>query len=200
MLTFDKIRDMEREERSTKKLQKLPADIIDQMRDYLRRKEKITDKTSSDIQEMDNVRNTIKRFFELREAKIINAAIDTVRTGMPPENMSKEEEHNFYIIVGVLKDHREKFFEDLQKEPSQQTQEDRIEEEDVRNNKKIADNYVSNDKKYVYTVKKNLSSFVGPDGKIYELKENDTIELEELPKPLNDLLIKEGVIEKVQSD
>ncbi|MBI2579534.1 MAG: hypothetical protein HYW27_01395 [Candidatus Aenigmarchaeota archaeon] len=38
MLTFDKIRDVERMERNEKKLQKLPADFIQDLRDYINRK------------------------------------------------------------------------------------------------------------------------------------------------------------------
>lgn len=184
MLTFDKIRELERNERDSKKLQRLPDDIIEQLKDYLYRKEKIKEKTAADILELENVKNTIRRFFELRENKIMNAAIDTARTGMPPENMTREEENVFYNIVAILKDHREKFFEELQKEPKK----------DIKEEKEIKKN--NNEKRFVYVVKKTLPTFVGPDLKIYELKENDIIEIGAFPKPLNDLLIKEGIIEK----
>jgi DNA replication initiation complex subunit (GINS family) len=200
MLTFDKIRDLEREERAGKRLQKLPGDVMEQLKEYLRRKERIAEKTSSDIQEMENLKNTIKRFFELREAKIISSAIDTARTGMPPENMSKDEESYFYRIVGVLNEQREKFFEELQKEPCLATQEECKQEEDVRKNTKLAEGYrVTKEKKFSYIVRKTIPSFVGPEGNVYELKENDVIEIGALPKPLNDLLIKEGVIEKIET-
>lgn len=166
MLTFDKIRDMERMEKQSKKLQKLPDDMIGQLREYIKRKERINEKTSSDITELENIKTTIKRLFELREAKIISSSLDTVRTGLPPENMSKDEEALFYRLTDELKLYREQFFAELGKEVSQSS---------------------------MYRVRKTLPPFVGPDMKTYALKENDIINI---PSPLEELLLKEGVIEK----
>src|SRR3989338_5559093 len=115
MLTFDKVRDMERLEKQSKRLQKMPEDIVEQLREYVKRKER-GEKTSSDITELENIKSTIKRLFELREGKIVSSALDTVRTGLPPENMTKQEEGIFYRMVDELKKHRESFFSELGKE------------------------------------------------------------------------------------
>lgn len=171
MLTFDKIRDLERVEKQNKKLQRLPDDVVFQLRDYLKRKEKIAEKTSADITEMENIKSTIRRFFELREGKILSAVLDTTRTGLPPENMTKEEETVFYRLVDILKNYREDFFSELAKE-------DKKEE------------------KALYKVKRTIPPFVGPDMNTYKLAEG---ELVEIPPPLNKLLEKEGVIEKVEN-
>lgn len=173
MLTFDKIRDLERTEKQSKKLQKLPEDIVVQLRDYLKRKEKITEKTSTDILEMENIKSTINRLFELREAKILSSVLDTVRTGLPPENMTKQEEIIFYRLTDELKRYREQFFADLAKEEKSGEATSLV----------------------MYLVKKTLPSFVGLDMKNYDLKENDIVSI---PPPLDQLLIKEGVIEKVE--
>ena len=169
MLTFDTIRDIERVEKQNKKLQKLPDDIVVQLKDYLKRKEKIKEKTSADITEMENIKSAIKRFFELREGKIISYALDTVRTGLPPENMTKEEEELFYSLVNTMKKYRERFFSDLNRE-------DKAE-------------------KTLYKVKKTIPSFIGPDMKKYQLVEDEIVEI---PAPLNEFLLKEGVIEPVK--
>ena len=167
MLTFDKIRDLERVERQSKKLQKMPEDIPAQLKDYLKRKEKITEKSSTEINELENIKTTIKRFFELREGKIVSAVLDTVRTGLPPENMSKDEEQLFYRLIDILKKYRESFFSELSRE----------------------------DDKPMYRVKKATPQFVGPDMKTYKLNEDDIVSI---PPPLDELLLKEGVIEKVE--
>ncbi|MBI3190188.1 hypothetical protein HYZ41_00640 [archaeon] len=60
MLTFEKIRELERVERESKKLQNLPNDLMDQLREYMHRKERIKEKTSVDILELENVKNTVK--------------------------------------------------------------------------------------------------------------------------------------------
>jgi DNA replication initiation complex subunit (GINS family) len=168
MLTFEKIRELERMERESKKLQKLPEDVMDSLRDYLRRKERLTEKTSMDIMELENIKNTLKRFFEMREHKLLLSVLDTVRTGMPPENMTKEEEKVFYSLVSSVKQFREQFFSELQKEPVHKEQ--------------------------LCRVKKSLPEFIGPDMRTYKLNENDIVTL---PKELEELLLKEGVIEKV---
>lgn len=180
MLTFEKIRELERIEREAKKLQKLPDDIVEQMNDYMQRKNKIKEKSSADIMELENVKNTIRRFFELREHKIIMAALDTVRTGLPAEHLASHEDHVFYSAVDVLKRFREQFFHDLSKETETK--------EEARKDAK-------DEEKYLYRVRKSLPEFVGPDMKIYKLTEN---ELVTLPTALEELLIKEGVIEKVE--
>lgn len=168
MLTFEKIRELERSERENKKLQKLPDDVMDQLRDYLRRKERTKEKTAADLMELENVKNTIKRFFESREHKVLLSVLDTVRTGMPPEGLTKEEEKVFNEMVDVVKRFREQFFADLQKE---------VESSEL-----------------LYKIKKTLPEFVGPDMKTYKLNENDIVAL---PKQLEELLLKEGVIERV---
>lgn len=170
MLTFDKIRELERTERDAKKLQGLPEDIIEQLNDYIQRKEKIKEKTTADIRELEHVRNTIKSFFEMREHKITQASMDTVRTGLPPENLTRHEERIFYELVEALKRHREQFFHEIAKERK-------------------------HEEKPVYRVKKSLPEFVGPDMKTYKLNENELITL---PKELEAILLKEGVIERAE--
>lgn len=164
MLTFDKIRDLERVERQEKKLQKIPEDTIEQIGDYLRRKEKTSEK-SSDIVELENIKSTIKRFFEHRESKILMAVLDTIKTGLPPENMTQNEEKVYGEMVDILKKHRQNLLTETSK-PS-----DRI----------------------FYIVRKSLPSFIGPDMKDYNLRENDVVEIS---SPLSDLLLKQGIIEK----
>jgi len=92
-----------------------------------------------------------------------------VKTGFNPENVTKEEQELFSMLVEDLKRYRENFFSALAKKEKE--------------------------KRTAYKVVKTLPAFVGPDMKTYELKENDLIQLDSLPKPLNDLLLKEGVIE-----
>lgn len=167
MLTFDKIRDLERAEREYKQLQKLPDDIIEELKDYLHRKDK-----TSDPLEIENIKNTIKRLFELRERKTMELVLYSVRTGLPPENLTKGEEELFNIMVTQLKNFRENLFAELKKE--------------------------AKEKKLIYKIRKNIPPFIGPDSKTYEFKENDIVDIKVLPKEINDLLLKEGVIEQVE--
>lgn len=173
MLTFEKIRELERKERSSKKLEKLPDNFMNEIKEYLRKKERMK-QTSSDITELENVKNTIKRFFELREKKLADAAIYTVKTGLPVEDLADEEEKLLNALIDDFRKHREAFFSELQKEPTIKR------------------------KKIKYKVRKPLPEFIGPDMKKYKLGEGQLLEPNALPKSLNDFLLKKGIIERIE--
>ncbi len=171
MLTFEKIRDIERAEKESKQLRKLPENFFEELREYISKKGAMKDKTSMDIIELENVRNTIKRFLETRERKLVELALYTTRTGLPAENLTPLEEKYFAGMLALIKSFRNEFFDEMKKEP------------------------LPKEKKTVFRVKKSLPAFVGPDMKTYELKLGEAVEL---PKVLNDLLLKEGAIEQVE--
>lgn len=169
MLTFEKIRDFERAERENKELQKLPENIVSEISDYIRRKEEIHEKSSSDIIETENVKKIVRSFFETREKKIVDMALYAARTQLPVENLLPSEQRTLQAIAAEIKLHREGLHEEMKKPPFEST---------------------------VYRIKKTMPEFVGPDMKTYKLTENDIVD--SLPKPLNELLLKEGVIEEVK--
>jgi len=148
MLTFESIRDIERTERETKRMQKIPQNFLSELKEYIERKEKLTEKTSADIMEIENVKSTVQRLIEMRERKMADQALITARTNMPPENLLRDEETVFWQMVEALKTFRRDFFEQLRKP-----------------------------KQILFRVKRNLPEFVGPDMKTYLLKENDVIPL-----------------------
>lgn len=180
MLTFEMIRELERREKENKKLQKIPENLVEEIREYIKRKEKNSDKTSADILELENVKNTIRRFFEMREKKIADMALITARTGMLPDGLTKEEEKLFYQIVGLFKDYREFFFCEINKEP------EKVEKEISEKRE---------EEKPLFKVKKEIKEFIGPDMKKYRLIKGEVVNI---PKPLNDLLLKEGIIEEIK--
>lgn len=181
MLTFEMIRELERQERANKKLQRLPGNLVEELRDYIKRKEKTAEKTSADIRELENVKNTVRRFLELREDKIAAMALSAARTGLPPSNLTKEEEKAFYSIADALKSHREYFFAELGKSQAEEKKEEHTEQH--------------KEQRVLYRVKKEIQEFVGPDMKTYRLVRGEVVSL---PKALNDLLLKEGVIEEIR--
>ena len=180
MLTFEIIRELEREEKASKKPKKLPENLLEELREYIKRKERNAEKTASDMLELENVRNTIRRFFEMREKKIVDMALSTARTGLPPENLTNEEEKVFYDIAGAIKKQREAFFFEVNREPDKEQGEEPPEEKKER---------------VIYRVRSHLPEFVGPDMKTYRLVRGEIVNL---PKPLNDLLLKEGILEEIR--
>jgi DNA replication initiation complex subunit (GINS family) len=196
MLTFDSIRELERQEKANKKMQKLPLGLDAEINDYIKRKEKTADKTSADILELENVKNTIKRFFELRERKLIDMAVSTVRTGLPAENLDPEETKIFYMLVGALQENRSRFFSDINKE-NENAGQDAVQEEKpqkIEMLKEIQQEAAALPKKTVFRVKADIAEFVGPDLRTYRLIRGEVVKL---PKELNELLLKEGILEEI---
>lgn len=188
MITFEKIRELERNERETKTLQRLPENIMDEFRDYLIRKESIKNKTDTDIREIENAKNTIKRIMELREHKLLDLAMYSARSGMPVENLTKEEEELFNKLVEHLKAFRKNLFVELN---TARKKEEMMKKEKFEKEIKATDEKRKPEK---YKVLRSLPRFVGPDMKEYVLERGSIIEI---PSPLSDLLLKKGVIEKV---
>ena len=193
MLTFEMIRELERNERSSKKLQHLPENIKDELREYIKRKEKLLDKSTSDILELENVKNTIKRFYEIREDKATAMALAMARTGLSPENLTSDERYAFDGIVEVLKTQREAFFFDINNESAQEKKTE--EPGEAKGAKDAKEAPASAQGRTIYRVTRELQEFIGPDMKTYRLIRGEIVNL---PKPLNDLLLKEGVIEELQ--
>ncbi len=174
MLTFEKVRDFERAERESRELQQLPANITEEISDYVKRKEAIVEKSSADLLEIENVKKIIRNFLELREKKIVELALYHVKTQLPVGNLLPMEEKMFNSLAGEIR----RFREDMQLE---------LKKETPQNNEQIS-----------YRITRSMPEFVGPDMKVYKLNENDIVA--ELPKPLNELLLKEGVIEEVRKE
>ncbi len=175
MLTFEKIRDMERVEKAEKNLQKMPENFLDDVNEYL------NGKKGADIVEADNVKSVVKRLIELREQKIASLALYSVRTNMPVENLTSMERELFEEIREALSDFREIMIKKIN-EPY-----------DIG---KIAPAIkdIKDGKERKFRVTRDLPAFVGPDMKTYTLKKG---ELLALPDDLATLLVKNSIIESV---
>ncbi|MDI6721371.1 MAG: hypothetical protein QMD85_03205 [Candidatus Aenigmarchaeota archaeon] len=174
MLTFDKIRDLERTERGSRKLQKMPENFIDELREYIIRKEAIKEKTLSDMNEMERIRDSIRKIFEMRQKKILESVFETVTGGSLSANLMNEEEELFNRLVDIVKGFMENTFREINRKEI--VREERIEE-----------------RREVYRVLRELPEFIGPDMKVYKLRKDEIVQI---PKPLNEFLLKKGVIEQ----
>ncbi|MBI4895334.1 MAG: DNA replication complex GINS family protein [Candidatus Aenigmarchaeota archaeon] len=167
MLTFESIREIERSERDSKKLQKIPENFFDLVIDYMDKKDRIREKTSLELLEIENAKNTVKRLLDLREKKVMELALACSRTGTVPENLTIVEKDLFQRTIDILRKFRDSVSDEMKKKPSE----------------------------IVYKVKKSIPDFIGPDMKVYNLRENDIVSL---PRELVELLIKENVLEEIK--
>ncbi len=206
MITFEKIRDLERTERDAKGLQKLPDNFVADLQEYLHKKEKSPD--------LDSVTLSVSRLFEMRLRKITEASVYKASTNQNVSNTIQQEDQILTGFVEMLRNFHKTIFtpvetivpvekenEEMQIKPQEKIEEisepKQIEEpkELVPTNlpspilPKIIETPKNSTK--LYRVVKDLPAFVGPDLKVYELKEGDIIDI---PQPLIDLLLKEGVV------
>jgi len=173
MITFEKIRDLERGERESKELQKLPDIFLDQLLEYLRKKRLIKEKTSSDMTELSSVRNVIRNFFEIRERKLLDQLVYSLRTGARPRNMTPDESETFDSIYMPMKKHRTELLSSLDSEapadlPPKESAPARS-----------------------YDVLSDMPDFVGSDLSVYSLKSGSVVAL---PDDVASLLLKHGLI------
>ncbi|MEM7813351.1 MAG: hypothetical protein QW548_00435 [Candidatus Aenigmatarchaeota archaeon] len=169
MITFESIRDLERAERESKKLQRIPDGFVAEIQDYLATKEKLA--SPEDVMELQAVKGTVARLLEMRERKVVDGAIITARTGLPPENLTAGEAELFWAIVERLKRFREDFFGKASSATAQ-----------VGHSEVVC--------RRAWRVVKAVD-FVGPDLKEYKLKVGEEVEL---PDEVAAILKKDGAI------
>jgi DNA replication initiation complex subunit (GINS family) len=109
-ITYEYIRRIQREEQYEPKLSKLSDDFYDKAKKYLEQKKNLAKKKgdrSTEI-ELENTKRVLEDIFNRRETKILNQAVFSTRTGIPPQNLTKIEEKFFRQLVDLLKYQREK--------------------------------------------------------------------------------------------
>jgi DNA replication initiation complex subunit (GINS family) len=118
IITFDLIRKIQREEQSHPKLTKLPENFYASVATYVTQKKKLIaskeDKRSS--LEIKSIENLIEDIFNRRERKIINTAINSARTGIPPENITDEERAFYDGLLAFIKGRRDNILKNILEE------------------------------------------------------------------------------------
>ena len=118
IITFDLIRKIQREEQAHPKLTKLPENFYASVATYVTQKKKLIaskeDKRSS--LEIKSIENLIEDIFNRRERKIINTAINSARTGIPPENMTDEERAFYDGLLAFIKGRRDNILKNILEE------------------------------------------------------------------------------------
>jgi DNA replication factor GINS len=121
-ITFEFIRKIQREEQREPKLTKIPEDFYQKAKAYLEEKRKLSEKKKDKLTsiEVRNVERLLEDIYNRRETKLINHAIITVRTGVPPQNLVEEEKNFFEGIVNILKSQRERVLNKLLKKTKEE--------------------------------------------------------------------------------
>jgi len=121
-ITFEFIRRVQREEQIETKLSKIPKNFYQKAKEYLEQKRKLSGKQKDRMStlEMKNVERLLEDIYNRRETKIVNHAIITARTDIPPENLIEEEKEFFQAIADVLRSQRERVLNTLLKKSKEE--------------------------------------------------------------------------------
>lgn len=107
-ITFELIRKIQREEQRSPKLTKIPENFFAAVYAYVQQKKQLTLRDDRKVYlEVKNIERLIEDIFNRRERKILNAAIISARTNIPPENLTREEKVFFDELVASIKKRRD---------------------------------------------------------------------------------------------
>jgi len=131
-ITFEFIRKIQREEMSEPKLSKIPEDFYQKAKNYLEQKKVIAEKKEEKLteREIKNVERIMEDIFNRRETKMLNHALITVRTNLPPQNLIEDEKEFFESAVNMLRTQRERVLSLLFKKTKEITGLEKVEFKD----------------------------------------------------------------------
>ncbi len=206
-LSYRELRRVQQLEKNSPTLSKITPEFYENLLDYLQSLNSRLEKEKSSQKQMilrDEIENTKKiafNIYEIREKKILLAAISKARGGSPNiNNLSDEEKNVFDDVLNVLLDSRKKVFED--KENNQDHSEERQEEKEdkIENNEKgekpknLKSKDLKKNKNPVIRVIRDVPEFMGENSKKYHLKKNDVLSLSD---DLVEILEKRKMVEKI---
>ncbi len=103
MLTYETLRKIVQEERASNSLTRLPEDFFEAVKVYLEKKAKISE-SKDDVWELESARRTLQDLLEIRDRKIVTAALYFERSGVVPDNITPEEKEFFDAFVKNIKE------------------------------------------------------------------------------------------------
>jgi DNA replication initiation complex subunit (GINS family) len=162
---------------------------VDELNDRLKNESSSQKKTLL-CGEIENIQKLSFNIYELREKKILSAAITKARGGNPDiKNMTNIEKTLFESILDVLNKSREDIFkkESIEKKTNQPEQKI-VESEKVEEKHKNPNPIVR--------VTENVPEFIGTNEKRYNLRKNDILSL---PDDMYEMLHRRGVVKKINN-
>ena len=162
---------------------------VDELNDRLKN-ESSSQKQTLLCGEIENTQKLSFNIYELREKKILSAAITKARGGNPDiKNMTNIEKTLFESILDVLNKSREDIFkkESIEKKTNQPEQKI-VESEKVEEKHKNPNPIVR--------VTENVPEFIGTNEKRYNLRKNDILSL---PDDMYEMLHRRGVVKKINN-
>lgn len=190
------LREIQQMEKNSPILSELKSAFYLEISEYL---EELTDRLQNESssqkqtllkEEIQNIQKIAINIYELREKKILFAAISKARGGNPDiKNMINIEKNLFDSILNVLKTTRIKFLkkQSIEKkniEPKEEPAKPTNPEEIQKNSNPVI------------RVTEDMPEFIGTNEKKYNLRKNDILSL---PDDMCEMLYRRGVVKKINN-
>lgn len=190
-ISYKALRKIQQQEKTLPLLTRIDQNFYKKFSEYLKNLQRIAEneENSQRIQlfndEIQNTKNIALNIYELREKKIVQAALSKVRGGKPDlKNLLEIEKKLFDSLVEQIIVSRKELLE--QKiEKKIKTKSTQVTGEKERKNNTNA----------IVQVTQDTPEFVGTDMKTYSLRKNDILTL---PEEMSNPLLKRGVVKQIK--
>ena len=203
-ITYEKLFDLSRKEKSNEELQKLDKNFFDDLISYLNDKNSILDSSDDDTvfsrsekeiteKQMENIKKLVNDIYMRREKKIMNLAIMKSRTNssmIDTSSMLPEEKRLFEDMVSILKDYKKNvLFRILEGKKPEQPK--------GSSDRKIGgENSDKQDEKVKVEMTDNVPKFIGKEMETYGPFEQGATA--DLPEQVANILISKGRAKKIE--
>ena len=182
-MSYKDLRVIHQEEKKNPGLTEISPDFYKKAREYLEKLKQILNNEEDEHKkklvedELKSATHILKKIYEIREKKIVLAALSKIRGGKPDVRLFLENEKRLFDeILRCLETYRKIMLEGKEEEQS------------------LTEDQSREDEKIIALVKEDIPKFVGHDLKKYSLRRGDVISL---PKELFDILGKKDVVERI---
>ena len=197
-INYRTLRKIQQLEKNTPVLTDFPANFYKNLSEFLKslnnrlEKEESNQKLTLLKDEITNISKIAINIYELREKKILLAAVSKARGGNPDlKNMVDEEKNLYESVLKSMEHSRKKILEN-----KTEIDETRIE---IKNEKESTEKEETDEeyenKNPITRVTQNIPEFIGTDKKRYNLRKDDILTL---PEDMAEMLFKRGAVERIE--
>jgi len=190
-INYKTLRKIQQQEKTFPLLTKIDRNFYQKFSEYLKNLQRIAEKEEN-LQKIklfdDEIQNTKKiafNIYELREKKIIQAALSKVRGGKPDlKNLLEIEKRLYDSLVKQIIVSREEILEQKLEKKT-----------DVKSAPETGKKEKKSNTNAIVRVTQDTPEFVGTNMKTYSLRKDDVLTL---PKEMSEPLLKRGVVEQIK--
>jgi DNA replication initiation complex subunit (GINS family) len=192
-ITYKMLRRLQQSEQTSSALTKINSNFYQDLSTYVKNIERSVEQETNKLKvklfsdEAENTRKIANSIYELREKKIVQAALATARGATPDlRNLLDIEKKLYTALVEQIAASRKEIFE----EPTDRYQKKQSTPPPVVNEPKRDPNTNP-----IVRVLEDTPEFIGTDEKTYSLRKEDVLSL---PREMTEPLLKKGVVKQVK--